>query len=319
MTELLDDPEQESKSRIFHFAWYGLLFLLTFVIFFLFTFPYGVLKEALVSEISQATGYSLRVKEMGPSFLLGADAAGIRISSPDNAVQVEMESVDVTLSVLSLFIGRATVDVELVSKNKGLLDLKTSWTLWQLLKERNFVPSRISLEAKDFELGGLVNLLLYNTSKTANDMIKDLLTQIVFQGNLTGVSDIKLAIDEPIQSTGTIELKIDKATLDLTNPNLVVARQTFKKALVKANLQGGKLNLDSASGLESQEMKIDLKGNSTLRNPFANSILEMIINLKLEGTLKDNFGFILSVMGGNEGELKYQINGTFERPNFQGG
>lgn len=302
-----------------HIAWYALLFLVTFLLFFLFTFPYGVLKEAIVSELSQATGYTVRVKEMGPSFLIGADATGIRISSPDNRAQVELESVDVTLSVLSLFLGRATVDIELISKNSGLLDLKASWSIWQLAKDRNFVPNRITLEAEEFEMGGLVNLFLYNSSKTANDMVKDLMTQLVFQGNLTGTSVIKLAIDEPIQSTGNVELKIEKATFDLTNPNLVVARQTFKKALIKANLQGGKLTLDNASGLESQELKIDLKGSTTLRNPVFSSLLDLGINLKLDGTLRDNFGFILSVMGGTESELKYQINGTLERPNFQGG
>ncbi len=320
MSELLEEPAQEPQERKFvHIAWYALLFLLTFLVFFFFTFPYGVLKEAIISEVSQASGFTIRVQEMGPSFLVGADASGIKISSPDGVAQMELESIDATISILNLLIGRATVNLELISKNQGSLDAQASWSIWQLAFDKNFVPSRIELEAKNFEIGGLVNMLIYNASRTANDMVKDLMTQIAFQGNLTGQSKIKLAIDEPIQSTGNVELQLQKATLDLTNPNLVVARQTFKKALIKADLQGGKLSIDNKSGLESQEMKIDLKGSSVLRNPIASSLLDLGLALTLEGSLKDNFGFILSVVGGSEGQLKYQINGTMDKPNFQGG
>lgn len=320
MTELLEEAAQEPQERkLVHVAWYVLLFLLTFLVFFFFTFPYGVLKEAIISEVSQATGYTIRVKEMGPSFLLGADASGIKISTPDGMAQMELESVDATISVLSLLIGRATVNLELVSRNQGVLEAQASWSIWQLAFDKNMVPSRIELEAKDFEVGGLVNMLLYTASRTANDMVKDLITQIVFQGNLSGQSKIKLAVDEPIQSTGNVELRLEKASLDLSNPNLVVARQTFKKALIKADLQGGKLTIDNKSGLESQEVKIDLTGSTVLRNPISSSLLDVGFGLTLEGSLKENFGFILSVVGGNEGQLKYQVNGTLDRPNFQGG
>jgi len=308
----------EQTRKVFNAAWYVALFFLGFLVFFLFTFPYGVLKEAIVSEISQATCFTVRVKEMGPSFLVGMDASGVRITTADGSAQVEIKRIDASVSLLSLFVGQAKVNVELVSKNNGSLESSVSWSIWQLLVDKNYVPKNISLEAHDFELGGLVNVALHHVARTANDMIKDLLVQLIFQGNLSGRSEIRLAIDEPLQSTGNVELKIDKASLDLVNPTLVVAKQTFKRALIKASLQGGKLSLDNKSGFETQEIKADFRGSTALRNPFANSLLDFVIALKLEGTLKDNFGFILSVVGGNEGQLNYQITGTLARPAFQG-
>ncbi|WP_218109874.1 type II secretion system protein GspN [Oligoflexus tunisiensis] len=308
----------EQTRKVFNAAWYVLLFFLGFLIFFLFTFPYGVLKEAIVSEISQATGFTVRVKEMGPSFLVGMDASGVRISTADGSAQMELKSIDASVSLLNLFIGRAKVDVELVSRNNGTLDTSVSWGIWQLLVDKNYVPRRIALEAKDFELGGLVNVALHHASKTANDMIKDLLVQLIFKGNLSGQSEIKLAIDDPLQSTGDVELKIDKASLDLANPTLVVAKQNFKRAIVKASLKGGRLQIDNKSGFETQEIKTDVRGVVSLKNPFQNSILDITIPLKLEGTLKENFGFILSVVGGNEGQLNYKISGSIARPAFEG-
>lgn len=308
----------EQTRKVFNAAWYVLLFFLGFLIFFLFTFPYGVLKEAIVSEISQATGFTVRVKEMGPSFLVGVDASGVRISTADGSAQMELKSMDASVSLLSLFIGQAKVNVELVSRNNGTLDTSVSWGIWQLLVDKNYVPKHISLEAKDFELGGIVNVALAHSAKTANDMIKDLLVQLIFQGNLSGQSEIKLAIDDPLQSSGDVELKIDKASLDLANPTLVVAKQNFKRAIVKASLKGGRLQIDNKSGFETQEIKTDVRGVVSLKNPFQNSILDITIPLKLEGTLKDNFGFILSVVGGSEGQLNYKISGSIARPAFEG-
>ncbi len=322
MEEILEESSEVSAtkgpgpSKVLYVAGYSLVFFVSFLVFVLFTFPFGVLKEAMISEVSQATGLQIRIKEMSPSFLLGMDASKIRVTSSDSKVQAELESMDITISVLKLLIGQAAVNAELVSKNKGTLELDVSWSLWQLLIDRNFVPAHIALEADKFELGGLISLALNHTSHTANDMVKDLLTQISVQANLSGKTEIKLAVDDPLQSTGNIELQLQKATIDLLNPTLVIARQTFKRALVKAQLKGGKLSLDSKSGFETQEMNVDLVGSTILKNPIGNSTMDLGINLKLDGSLKDNFGVILSVVGGSEGLLNYQITGTFERPSF---
>ncbi|RZA16191.1 MAG: type II secretion system protein GspN [Proteobacteria bacterium] len=209
------------------------------------------------------------------------------------------------------------VNAELVSKNKGVIDASASFGILQLIS-RDMVPSSIYLEAKDFELGPIVTLALREKSKTANELVKDLMNQITFVGNLTGKTELKLASSEPIQSTGVVDLQLKKASLSINNPNLTLARQVFEKGLIKANLANGKLSIDPNSALNSQELKVGFKGNSVLRNPLENSLLDFVIALKLEGTLKDNFGFTMSFMGGNDQGVNYTINGTLSRPNFQG-
>lgn len=301
-----------------NWAWYTVLFLFSFLIFFFFTFPYGVVKEAVIGELSQMTGYNIRVKDLGPSFLIGMDAEGIKLATSDNSAQYELASAEVNLSLISLLIGRVTVDAELVGKNKGQLNATLSWGIFQLLGGKSAVPSHIVIDSKDFELGGLVNVYLKESSKTANELIKDLLTQIAFQANLNGKAELDLALDDPTQSTGTVDLQLKKASLDLTNPNLVIARQNFQKATIKGTLKGGKMLLDNSSAINSEELKVGLKGSSTLKNPMGNSLLDFGIDIRLEGSLKENFGVILSVVGGGDGVLIYKINGSFARPNFQG-
>lgn len=307
-------PEKKSYFRWF---WYFGLFVFSFLVFFLFTFPYGVVKEAVIGQVSQATGLNIRVKEVGPSFPIGIDAEDLKISTQDAMAQVEFRSVDLTVSILPLFLGQLKVNAEIVSKNKGEIDASASFGILQLISQ-DFVPKNISLESRDFELGPIVTLALREKSKTANELVKDLMNQITFVGNLSGTTEIKLATSEPIQSTGNVDLQLKKASLTINNPNLALARQVFEKGLIKGNLANGKLSIDPSSALNSQELKVGFKGSSVLRNPFENSILDFVIALKLEGTLKDNFGFVLSVMGGNDLGLNYSINGTIARPNFQG-
>ncbi len=316
---ILNDDEDVNPAKRNYLKWlyYTALFLFSFLIFFLFTFPYGVVKESIVGEISQATGLNIRVKEVGPSFPIGIDAEELKISTQDGMAQVEFRSVDVTVSILPLFIGKVKVNAELVSKNKGVIDASASFGILQLIS-REMIPSSIYLEAKDFELGPIVTLALREKSKTANELVKDLMNQITFVGNLTGKTELKLAASEPIQSTGIVDLQLKKASLSINNPNLSLARQVFEKGLIKANLANGKLSIDPNSALNSQELKVGFKGNSVLRNPLENSLLDFVIALKLEGTLKDNFGFTMSFMGGNDQGVNYTINGTIGRPNFQG-
>jgi type II secretion system protein N len=316
---VLNDDEDFSPPRRNYLKWvyYSGLFILSFFIFFLFTFPYGVVKESIIGEVSQATGLNIRVKEVGPSFPIGVDAEELKIATQDGMAQVEFKTVDLTVSILPLFIGRVKLNAELVTKNKGLIEASASFGILQLIN-RDMVPSSIYLDAKDFELGPIVTLALREKSKTANELVKDLMNQITFAGNLTGKTELKLAASEPIQSTGVVDLQLQKASLSINNPNLALARQVFEKGLIKGNLANGKLSIDPNSALNSQELKVAFKGNSVLRTPLENSLLDFVIALKLEGTLKENFGFIMSVIGGNEQGVNYTINGTISRPNFQG-
>ncbi|RZA18991.1 MAG: type II secretion system protein GspN, partial [Proteobacteria bacterium] len=176
---ILNDDEDVNPAKRNYLKWlyYTALFLFSFLIFFLFTFPYGVVKESIVGEISQATGLNIRVKEVGPSFPIGIDAEELKISTQDGMAQVEFRSVDVTVSILPLFIGKVKVNAELVSKNKGVIDASASFGILQLIS-REMIPSSIYLEAKDFELGPIVTLALREKSKTANELVKDLMNQI---------------------------------------------------------------------------------------------------------------------------------------------
>ncbi|SME95586.1 type II secretion system protein GspN [Pseudobacteriovorax antillogorgiicola] len=296
---------------------YIFLFVFSFVFFLYLTFPYGVLKEAIVVEISKATGYSIRVKEFGPSLPLGFECEGVQVTSRDGTQRIEIEEVDVSLSVFALLIGRVSVDADLVSKGGGEMSIGSSWGILQLAVDQNFIPNYVELEADEFDIGSLASFGIQSYAKSANDMIKGTLNKLRIDGNLEGTVELDLAVDDPTASSGTVDLRINKGMLDLNDENLGVAKQKFKKAVVQASLEKGALRINKKSGFHTQELTVDLNGNTTFRNPLPNSRLNVGVDVKLDGKLKENFDFFLNMAGGKNGTVTYKLSGTLGRPSFR--
>lgn len=308
------------KKRFFGLG-YILLFCFSFVFFLYLTFPYSVLKESIVSQISSNSGLNIRVKEFGPVIPLGFEAERITISPADGGQTVELDRAEVSLSLLRLFLGQLAVDVELETPNEGSLDTQVSWGLLSVVSMvtgQVSMPGQISLVAEDFAAGQLVGFGLKLLSKQVGDMIKGTLTKIKVKGSLVGEASLKLAKNDPIQSSGMINLQLKDAVLDLNDPNLKLAPQNFEKALIKADLSGGRLNLARESGFKTQELSIDINGHTELKNPITRSLFDMGVDVTLSGTLQENFGFLLSMVGGSsENSIRYKLSGTFGRPSFR--
>ena len=304
----------EKKGRPFL---YISLFFLSFIFFVYLTFPYGVLKEAMMVEVAKATGYTVRMKEFGPSLPLGFEGEKIKISSRDGSQELELEELEVSVSLLSLLLLQVSVDVEVEGKGGGELEISSSWGLTQLAVDQNFIPSYVALEAEKFDIGSLASFGIQSYSKSANDLIKGTLSKVRVAGFLNGEVELDLAVDDPSSSSGTIDLRVNKGILDLNDENLGVAKQKFKKAVVQANLQKGSLQINKKSGFHTQELKVDLTGNTSFKNPIPSSRLNIGLDVKLEGKLKENFDFFLDMAGGKNGGVKYKLSGTLGRPAFR--
>ncbi|NRA67966.1 MAG: type II secretion system protein GspN [Pseudobacteriovorax sp.] len=295
---------------------YILIFFGSFLFFLYLTFPYSILKEAVVAEVGKNTGLNIRIESFGPDLPLGFEGEKITVTGSGD-LKVELKSFEVSVSVFSLLIGRLGVEVELEDPKGGVLVASSSWSLLNMVIDNNMIPQSIDLTSESFEIGQFANFGLKTYAKEANDLIKGTLTKMKIAGKLNGAIEADLDVDDPLQSSGIIDLKLMNASLDLNDPNLDLAKQVFKKAVVKADLKGGKLGIDKDSGFHSQELVVDVNGSAQLKNPIPKSLLNIGMDLKLLGSLKENFDFILGMMGGSDGNAKYKLSGSFGRPNFQ--
>lgn len=296
---------------------YTSLFFLSFFFFVYLTFPYTILKEAVTARVARETGLDIRIDEFGPVLPVGFEARKVSIGSMAGGPTIQVQNAEVRLSLLNLLIGRIGVSVDLETKGGGTLDLYGRIGLMQLLLDKNFMPSRVELEAESFPIGPIVGFMLAKqaNSPDTNPMISGLLTQIGLDGNLAGAVDLDIDPSNLADSNGKIDLQLKDSKLTISDPSLNLADQTFKKAIIKANVGGGTFKIADASGFHTQEMLIDLGGQVGLKNQLERSVMDLQMSLKLEEGLKDQFGFVLDMAGGSGGAVKFEVKGTVGNPN----
>ena len=295
---------------------YGTVFVLSFGVFVYLTFPYGVLKEAVTAQIAKASGLVIRVEEFGPAIPFGFKAKKIRISGVARGPSLNLDRVEVSISLLKLFIGRLGLGIEVTVPGNGRLNIDATFGLLRLF-ESNPLPSFVSITVKKFDISGLVAFATayFASAPGTNPMVAPMLTKIGMKGALNGQVDFDLDLSNLPQSSGALNLTFADAALTFDDPALNLGEQKFEKAALKAALKGGSFDLDKTSGLQSQGMVLDLNGAIKLRPEFSKSLLDISINLKLDNVLKEQFGFILDMAGGTGGAVKLQVNGTLEHPN----
>ena len=95
--------------------------------------------------------------------------------------------------------------------------------------------------------------------------------------------------------------------------------QVFKKAQINAIIRNGKLQIDDKSGLQSDELRVDLAGNVTIKEQPLASQLDLKIVLALEKGLKEKFGWLIDAVKSTQsgdGQMTVQVRGRIDRPNF---
>jgi type II secretion system protein N len=293
-----------------------LLFLVSFVFFLYVTFPYEVLKESLAAEISAASGFSVQISDLGPKFPIGVKAKSVRIEAPSGTATLKFDKLAVGVGIFPLLIGRLSIDTE-VESDQGSLNLGVNFGILSLLKG-SLVPRHISVNAENFPVDDLsrFGLAVVGSGPNVNPMLGTAVTSIAFTGELNGKADFVLDLTDATQSTGMVELKINNAFLKFADQGLGLD-QGFTKALVKARIEGGALQLDKTSGLVSKELEVGLEGKVILKPIPANSQLNMKVAITLNQGLQDQFGVLIDAIigrSGGDGKFNMQILGSLADP-----
>jgi type II secretion system protein N len=289
----------------------------SFVLFLFLTFPYEVLKETIAVELSQATGFDIRIGEMSATLPLGIEAKDVKVTAPQSGASVSLSGLNASVNPFMLLLGKlkATTELEagggnmVVALDFGLLDLIRG----------DAVPRHVTFDSKAFPLDQLATfgLTVASNAPGANPMVAPLLGAIGLSAQLNAKMDFALDTKNPTQSTGSAEISLGKAILKLSHPSLGLPDQAFKKATIKAKVEQGNFVLDKDSGFISDELELKTDGKITLKPVPTASVLDLKIVVKLNAGLKEKFGFLIDAFTQNaasEGQLTMQVRGPMEQP-----
>ena len=309
--------DREAAGRLLKILGFVGLFLGSFLIFLFMTFPYEVLKETVAAELSQSTGFAIRIGELSARLPLGLRAENVKIERQGGGGGATIKSIDASVSILRALFGTLRTQIR-VGAGSGFLEGSLDFGLFDVVGGQ-LMPRRVEVDAKAFPLDDFVTFALAAAanSPTANPMVAPLLSAVGLSAQLNAVVDLKIDAKNPVESTGSADISLQKAVLKLSHPSLGLPDQNFKKAVIKAKFEGGNLVFDPNSGIVSDELELQLNGRVLLKPQMALSQLDVNMILKLNKGLKDKFGFVIDAVVGSatsEGQLTMQLRGPMAQP-----
>ena len=294
------------------------IFILSFLIFLYWSFPYGVLKETISTQLQAATGINMRIGHLGPAFPFGFKTEDLEIAG-SSGKKIEFQTATIRLNIFSLFLLNLGVNVDLTTKNKGELDADLAFAIPALLKGQLALPSSVDVTAKAFPLDDIVSYGLKQVaaSGAGGPAAGPLIAAMGFRGKLNGTVTLSLDSSAPAQSTGKVKLSLNDSALVLSDPSLGFPDQLFKSAQISADLGGGVLKVDPSSRFTAEDLDLGADGRVMLKKTFGSSELDMKMFMKLSGGLSEKFGWVMEGLSGGAAKgdgLHLQIRGTVDAP-----
>ena len=305
-------------KKIYKLISFVFLGIFSFVFFFYLTFPFEIVKEYIQKNVYTETGYAIQMDTLSGKFPFGIKASGIEIKGLSEK-KAEFLAASIQVGIISLIFGRIAATVELLDRKKGKLSFFVRVSLWDLLHSKSkILPSQIEMNAEQFQLDEYVNLVLSDLAKspTIDYLIKPIFEIFSLTGKLQADVDLDINSSDFSKSEGKAEVKLLNGGLQISDASLHIPNQIFKNALIKAHLKNGKLNIDKASGFNSEDLSLSIHGNVMQKPVMEQSILALELDVELKAKLKDQFGWALDAAAKKEtnGRMKIGISGIMQHP-----
>lgn len=288
---------------------YPLLFLMSFVLFLYWMFPYDVVKERITGAVEAQLGGGVEVdiQSMSPYWFSGIDIKGLTIGQggADKSVPLlSCQRVRARAAIFSLLVGSPAVSFD-VRMGKG-----------EISGSVKVAEDSLSIEAEldDVDLG---NLKLIAAGAGLN-----------LSSRIDGEISLRIDRQRSIRSTGRIalellDLKIAASQLALGEmqlplPDLVLAKG--RESQIKVEIGKGTVNVE-AFKLVGGDLGIDLKGKVFLSSKVDNYRFNLNGGFTASKALSDAlpFLFIVEQQKAEDGSYPITITGRLAKPSIKVG
>ena len=273
-----------------------------FLGFLIITFPFGLLKEALIVPLSQTIGQPIAIEKMSISLPPRINFTTVTLSPSDNTQDLNIHKLQVGIKLSRLLMGklhlwsRIFYDPESRRTQQGVLTIEAQLPL-SALNSTAPIPTMMMLQAQQFPLTELLRygIQTYTNSPSVNLLVAPLLEQLSFKGLLQ--SDIKLTIAAGQLNSldGKINLTLENFQFASTDPNLVIPEQTFELAQINTQIQNGQITIDPSSAFQSEDIGVGLAGTIQLAEPIRRATTDMKIDLNMGGAVLEQLGVVVQM------------------------
>ncbi len=309
-----------TRRKLIHFVGGPIAFLVSFVLFAYWTFPYDRLRDWIVQEVERPessggvrtpSGYTLEIRSLSPSWVTGVELEGVRFSKLSREpggrpLVIEADEVDARISLLSLLAGNISLTFD-VAIGGGTIEGEF---------EKTDEATHVEAEVADVDVKRL-------------GILRDLIGLPV-TGSLGGSVNVTLAL-ETKNTAGNVDLHV--ANVNIGDGRAELRRRAGTKGLVIERLGAGRLTLQAEiregvariSKIEANGSDIEVDGSGTIRlaQPLRMSRAELMLRVKIADGYKNrntrtralfelmDFDPELSAAKTPDGALQWRLEGTF--------
>jgi type II secretion system protein N len=303
-------PRVKKGRRFKKILTYSLVGFTSFFLFLYLSFPFNVVKEVLIGKVNDTfMQNSIRLRLTVGNFKLklplGLSFEDIQLTNVnDPSAVLKLGKATVSLSSLSLFVGKLSTHIR-VEQSGGNFELETSHSISDLIALGNSrravsIPKgTIDLDFARFELRPLVsNFMIY--FRTSNDpslqtILPFLSTEIGGQLNGKIKVDMSSTTDSLEKLNADVDLKIQKAYLELKNETLPIPRQDFTDARIKLKLLKKSLDILPETKFAANDVGVNLSGRLSISDLMDVTDMKLNLGLALRGKLEENFKTLIPV------------------------
>jgi type II secretion system protein N len=283
-----DLPERFDRAWWMRLGGYSALAVLSFSVFLYFSFPFAVLKETIVSTVSEqmrAAGLEVRLNmgAMRLDWITGIVMKDVTLTNlRDSKAQLKFEEVKARVRLLPLFMGRFGASLD-VLQGKGTISASVSLPISGLMSGAVSL-SEANLDFRNFAVDGFVTQgmgLLKGSTNPAMALILPLISVTTAGGNLNG----KINFDGSELSSldrmkGKVGLDVKGMYLHIADNVWQIPKQEFTTARIDASVEAGSIVLGPTTQFVAPDIDIALGGKLAPMNEGFDAALTLKIAMR---------------------------------------
>ena len=277
---------------------YPMFFLLCFVLFAYWTFPYARVKDFVIQEVEmplngrsgqrEASGYELEIVDLAPSWFTGVELTGVSLSKPSDEPdglpsQVTFEHIHARVSLLSLLVGdvAATFDVSVAGGTiEGEFEQSGNDVAFDVLLD-GVRAHRIGF-LREFT-GGLPLVGEVSGHIVAN----------LPEDRAASSGEIDLHIEDMVLGDGNAKIRMD--TNAFTRAGLTFPETNFGDVDLQLNLAEGTATVTKLEG-RGEDIELDGTGTVRVRNAVATSTVDAMLRVGITEEYRNENAGLFTVM-----------------------
>lgn len=270
--------------------------------FFIVTFPFGLLKEALLIPLAEVVKQPITIDKMAVGIPPRLSFTGITLAQSGQNQDLKLHKIQVGLKLTRLLLGKLHVWVRVYyheqsrRTGQGVLLIETQLALVDMAAGAA-IPTLIKLQAERFPLTDVLRYSMqsYIQSPAANLLVTPLLSQLSFKGFLQSDIELGLTSAQLASLEGSVDLQLQEFKFASTDPNLVIPEQSFAVAQLKARLKDGMATIAPGSAFQAADMGLGLAGTLQFKDPLPRSTAALTMDLSMAGAVLEQLGVVVQM------------------------